>query len=159
MVINNEKSVLLKDILKQEDVYISNNLKSRQEILKFGSQKIFPYVKDFCSQKVLYEKLKEVDKLNLVLENGLFIPHTKFPELENIYSVLIISPNGIKDERAGLDIYLSFLFLSPLKPAFFQTHLNLLSYITRIFKKELIDILRTVSSPLEAYKIITGIEK
>ena len=159
MVINNNRSILFKDVLKEQDIYIENKIKSRQEILKFGSQKIINYIKDICSAKVLYEKLSEVDKLNVALENGLFLPHVKFPDLENIYSTLIISPHGIKDDRSDFDIFVSFLFLSPLKPSFFQIHLNFLSHVAQIFKKDFIDVLKTLHSPSEVYKMIIAAEK
>jgi len=159
MTISNNQSISFRDVLKENNIYIENKLKSRQDILKFGSQKISNYIKNICSPKVLYEKLLEVDKLNVVLENGLFLPHAKFQDLDRIYSILIITPKGIKDDSSDFNIFVSYFFLSPLKPSFFQTHLNLLSHVAQIFKKEFIDNLKNLTLASDIYKMIIAAEK
>ncbi|PIS47139.1 MAG: hypothetical protein COT17_04910 [Elusimicrobia bacterium CG08_land_8_20_14_0_20_51_18] len=158
-MIKEMQSVLLKDTLKPEDVYFVNDLKTRQELIKFGSQKIHPLIKGICSNKVLYERLAEVDKLNNVLDNGFFIPHAKFSDLKELCSVLLLSPQGVKDDRSETRIFVSFLFLSPLKPSFFQTHLNLLSHVARIFRKEFITEISALKTPAEVYAAILNAEK
>jgi len=151
-------NIVIGDILKTEDIYIQNSIKSRKQALKFCSERIYPKIKDLFSYKVFFDKIVETDKTNIILPSGFYMPHIKIQEIDDILSVLSIFPQGIKDEDSGITFYIVFLFLSPLKPTFFQKHLNILSFLARTFNQNNVADICKLNEPAKIFSYLQNLK-
>jgi PTS system nitrogen regulatory IIA component len=97
-----------------------------------------------------------VEKLNNILETGLYIPHAKLPELDEFCAVMAVIPDGLKDPASPYAVRAAVLLLSPGKPAFFQQHLNVLASMARTFQTPFIDKLCSLSSGAEAAALLAS---
>ncbi len=154
-MIRQSDGITLSDIITPENVLFLEGKPSKEEAVLRLTEKMFPRVSGIIGRKALFDRVAEVEKLNPVLESGFYIPHAKFPELENFYAVLGILPEGFVDPVTGLTVRAALLLLSPHKPAFFQRHLNMLSLLSQTFQPELIEKLAVLKDPAAAVALIT----
>ncbi|HNW43565.1 MAG TPA: PTS sugar transporter subunit IIA [Elusimicrobiales bacterium] len=153
-MIRQSDGVSLTAIIGTENVFFLDGRLSREEVVRRLAEKILPQVSGIITDKALFARLAEVEKLNQVLESGFYIPHAKFPELDGFHAVLGISPEGFHDAATGFTVKVVLLLLSPHKPAFFQRHLNMLSLLSQTFQPELIEKLAALKDPAEVLALI-----
>src|SRR5262245_3525410 len=93
-----------------------------------------------------------------VLENGLAIPHARISGIDEIKACLGIIPQGYKDPQENILVRMIFLFLSPQKH--FDTHLQMLAKISRVFQDSgFIEQLSSSSTPEEAFQLLQRQER
>ncbi len=156
-MIRQSDGVSLAAIIKPENVIFLEGALSKEEVVLRLTEKIFPQVSGLISRKALFDRVAEVEKLNPVLESGFYIPHAKFPELDEFHAVFGIVPEGFVDPATGLKVRALLLLLSPHKPPFFQRHLNMLSLLSQTFQAELIDKLAGLKDPAAAAALIRSV--
>lgn len=155
-MIQQSDGVSLSTVINSENIVFLEGTPSREEAVRQLTEKMLPHVNGIISQKLLFERIAEVEKLNQVLESGFYIPHAKFKELHNFFAVLGIIPEGFIDPATGLKVKAALLLLSPYRPAYFQRHLNMLSLLSQTFQPELIEKLAALKDPVAAATLITG---
>lgn len=152
-------SSVLEELLSPEDIYIEPALGTRSAVLEFCARKIHEKIKKIVSYRVFWEKIEQADQTNIILPSGLYIPHLKLQELEKMTAVLVITPSGAKDSFSSSVFYATVFFLTPLKPAFFQKHLNLLSLLSASFSAENIKKIVAMKSSREVYSALSNLKK
>lgn len=155
-MIRQSEGVSLSAIITPENVFFLEGKPSKEEAVRQLTEKILPQVSALITRKALFDRVAEVEKLNPVLESGFYIPHAKFPELDNFHAVLGILPDGFVDPVTGINVKAMLLLLSPHKPAFFQRHLNILSLLSQTFQSELIEKLAAVKDQAAAAALVNG---
>lgn len=143
-------------LITPENVIFLEGKPSKEEAVRQLTERILPQVGGLIARKTLFDRVAEVEKLNPVLESGFYIPHAKFPELDNFHAVLGVLPEGFADPVTGINVKAMLLLLSPHKPAFFQRHLNILSLLSQTFQPELIEKLAALKDPAAAAALIKG---
>lgn len=149
----------MEEFLTKEDVYVEDSLKDRASVLEFCSKKIHLRISKIISYRLFKDKVKEADETNVILPSGLYIPHLKLSEIKKIMAILVLTRNGAVDPVSGNKFYATLFFLSPLNPAFFQKHLNLLSYISSTFSIQNIEIMKGIQTSSELYNFIQSLRK
>ncbi|GAB4031054.1 MAG: hypothetical protein Fur0012_07890 [Elusimicrobiota bacterium] len=152
-------SSVLEELLTSEDVYIEPVLATRAAVLEFCAKKIHEKIKKSLSYRVFWEKIEQADQTNIILPSGLYIPHLKIQELEKMMAVLVMTPGGAKDSFSEAVFYATVFFVTPLKPAFFQKHLNLLSLLSASFSSENIKKMISMKSSKEVYSALRNLKK
>jgi len=155
-MIRQSEGVSLSALINPENVIFLEGKPSKEEAVRQLTEKILPQVSAIITRKALFDRVAEVEKLNPVLESGFYIPHAKFPELDNFHAVLGILPEGFPDPVTGLTVKAALLLLSPHRPVFFQRHLNMLSLLSQTFQPELIEKLAALKDPGAAAALING---
>ena len=155
-MIRQPDGVSLSSLITPENVVFLEGKPSKEEVVRQLTEKILPQVAGIISRKVLFDRVAEVEKLNPVLESGFYIPHAKFPDLDNFHAVLGVLPEGFIDPVTGINVKAVLLLLSPHKPAFFQRHLNMLSLLSQTFQPELIEKLAVLKDPAAALALLKG---
>ena len=155
-MIKQADGVSLSSVITPETVVFLDGPLSKEEAVLRLTEAMLPQVKDIIGRKALFDRVAEVEKLNPVLESGFYIPHAKFPELDNFHAVLGILPEGFIDPVTGINVRAILLLLSPHKPAFFQRHLNMLSLLSQTFQPELIEKLAALKDQSAVAALIKG---
>lgn len=155
-MIRQADGINLSEILNSENIIFLEGPLSKEEAVRRLTEKMLPQVEGIIGRKALFDRVAEVEKLNPVLESGFYIPHAKFPELDGFHVVLGIFPEGFTDPVTGLLVKSALLLLSPHKPAFFQRHLNMLSFLSQTFQPELIAKLAALKTPAAAVALLKG---
>ena len=155
-MIRQADGINLSAILSSENIFFMEGPLSKEEAVRRLTEKMLPQVGDIIGRKALFDRVAEVETLNQVLESGFYIPHAKFPELDAFYAVLGIFPEGFTDPGTGLKVRSALLLLSPHKPAFFQRHLNMLSFLSQTIQPELIAKLAALKTPAAAAALLKG---
>ena len=155
-MIRQPDGVSLSALITPENVIFLEGKPSKEEAVRQLTERILPQVGGLIARKTLFDRVAEVEKLNPVLESGFYIPHAKFPELDNFHAVLGILPEGFIDPVTGINVRAILLLLSPHKPAFFQRHLNILSLLSQTFQPELIEKLAALKDQSAAAALIKG---
>lgn len=155
-MIRQPDGVSLSALITPENVIFLDGKPSKEEAVRQLTEKILPQVAGIIPRKALFDRVAEVEKLNPVLESGFYIPHAKFPDLDNFHAVLGVLPEGFTDPVTGINVKAVLLLLSPHKPAFFQRHLNMLSLLSQTFQPELIEKLAASKGPAEVLALIKG---
>ena len=155
-MIRQPDGVSLAALLTPENVIFLEGKPSKEEAVRQLTERILPQVSGLIARKALFDRVAEVEKLNPVLESGFYIPHAKFPELDNFHAVLGILPEGFIDPVTGINVRAILLLLSPHKPAFFQRHLNILSLLSQTFQPELIEKLAALKDQSAVAALIKG---
>lgn len=155
-MIRQPDAVSLSALITPENVLFLEGKPSKEEAVRQLTEKILPQVAGIIPRKALFDRVAEVEKLNPVLESGFYIPHAKFPDLNNFHAVLGLLPGGFIDPATGINVKAVLLLLSPHKPAFFQRHLNMLSLLSQTFQPELIEKLAVLRDPSAAAALIKG---
>jgi mannitol/fructose-specific phosphotransferase system IIA component (Ntr-type) len=153
-MIRQSDGVSLSSIITPENVVFLEGQLSKEEAVLRLTEAILPQVSGVITRKALFDRVAEVEKLNQVLESGFYIPHAKFPELDGFHAVLGILPAGFTDPVTGLTVKALILLLSPHRPAFFQSHLNMLSMLSQTFQPELIEKLAALKDPAQAAALV-----
>jgi mannitol/fructose-specific phosphotransferase system IIA component (Ntr-type) len=153
MIRQSDGASLSSVITPENVVFLEGQLSKEDAVLRL-TEKMLPQVSGVISRKALFDRVAEVEKLNQVLESGFYIPHAKFPELDGFHAVLGILPEGFTDPATGLKVRALILLLSPHKPEFFQSHLNMLSVLSQTFQPELIEKLAALKDPAAAAALI-----
>ncbi len=149
----------MQEFLTKDDVYVEDSLKDRASVLEFCSKKMHINIAKKMSYRLFIGKVKETDETNIILPSGLYMPHLKLAEIDRIMAILVLTKQGVFDTLSGNKFYVTFFFLSPLNPAFFQKHLNLLSYISSTFNEENIKAMRNIQTSSELYSFIKSLNK
>lgn len=136
----------LSSLLSPENIFYPAGIGDRAALVSFLASKVHPRVSGTITEKALVERLMEVEKLNNVLETGLYIPHAKMEDLSGFYAVMAVLPGGMKDPASAVQVRAALLLLSPGRQAFFQQHLNLLAAMARTFQPQFIDRLCALST-------------
>ncbi|NLI09877.1 MAG: PTS transporter subunit EIIA [Elusimicrobia bacterium] len=152
-----DSSLMLKEAISQSDIHILA-LKDRRAVLDFCAKKMHEKIKKEISLRLFLEKIYQADQTNIVLPSGLYMPHIKIQEADRITAILAILPKGVKDD-SGQDFFACVFFISPLKPAFFQKHLNFLSVLSSSFSASFIKKLCAFNKPSEIYSAFDSIGK
>ena len=155
-MIRQPDGVSLAALLTPENVIFLEGKPSKEEAVRQLTERILPQVSGLIARKALFDRVAEVEKLNPVLESGFYIPHAKFPELDNFHAVLGLLPGGFIDPVTGINVKAVLLLLSPHKPAFFQRHLNMLSLLSQTFQPELIEKLAALKDQAAVAALIKG---
>ena len=155
-MIKQSDGVSLSSVITPETVVFLEGPLTKEEAVRRLTEAILPQVQGVISRNALFERVAQVEKLNQVLESGFYIPHAKFPELQNFFAVLGVFPEGFTDAATGLKVRAALLLLSPHKPAYFQLHLNMLSRLSQTFQPELIDKLASLKDPASAAALLKG---
>lgn len=155
-MIRQPDAVSLSALITPENVLFLEGKPSKEEAVRQLTEKILPQVAGIIPRKALFDRVAEVEKLNPVLESGFYIPHAKFPDLDNFHAVLGVLPGGFTDPATGINVKAVLLLLSPHKPAFFQRHLNMLSLLSQTFQPELIEKLAVLKDPSAAAALVKG---
>ena len=155
-MIRQPDGVSLSALITPENVIFLEGKPSKEEAVRQLTGRILPQVSGLISRKALFDRVAEVEKLNPVLESGFYIPHAKFPELDNFHAVLGLLPGGFIDPVTGINVRAILLLLSPHKPAFFQRHLNILSLLSQTFQPELIEKLAALKDQSAVAALIKG---
>jgi len=155
-MIRQPDGVSLSALITPENVIFLEGKPSKEEAVRQLTERILPQVGGLIARKTLFDRVAEVEKLNPVLESGFYIPHAKFPELDNFHAVLGILPEGFIDPVTGINVRAILLLLSPHKPAFFQRHLNILSLLSQTFQPELIEKLAALKDQSAVAALIKG---
>ncbi len=134
-----QQEVPLAAILKSDYVFFLKGKPSKEEVVKFLTDGLYPQVKDMITSQDLYAKVMEVEKLNNVLETGFYIPHAKLADIDGFHAALAVIPEGFDDAKSGIKVKAALLLLTPNRPIFFQQHLNMLSKLSRLFQTSFID--------------------
>lgn len=92
-------------------------------------------------------------ELSTTLDSGLSIPHTRLENYENIRAALAVLPKPLQDTN-GLPIKAVFLFVTPIRSEFFQTHLLVLSAAVERFSAEFMDRLAACQTTLQALELL-----
>ncbi|HBA60770.1 MAG TPA: hypothetical protein DCZ92_08115 [Elusimicrobia bacterium] len=154
-MIKQSDGVSLSALITPENVLFLENGISKEETVRLLAEKVLPRLGGAITRKALFDRLAEVEKLNQVLESGFYIPHAKFPELENFYGVLGLSREGFTDQATGIKVKAALLLLSPHRPAYFQRHLNMLSLLSQTFQPALIEKLSSLKDPSAVIPLIS----
>ncbi len=147
----------IKEVISEKDIYVAD-LPDRKSALDFCARKMHEKIKKDISLRVFLEKVFQADETNIVLPTGLYMPHLKMPEVSRLHVVLAVLPGGAAD-ISGEKFYICVFFVSPLKPAFFQKHLNFLSSLSSSFTRPFVERLISLRSPSEIYKAIASAKK
>ena len=154
-MIKQSDGVSLSALITPENVLFLESGISKEETVRLLAEKVLPLLGGAIPRKALFDRLAEVEKLNQVLESGFYIPHAKFPELENFYGVLGLSREGFTDQATGIKVKAALLLLSPHRPAYFQRHLNMLSLLSQTFQPALIEKLSSLKDPSAVIPLIS----
>ncbi len=154
-----EQEISLVDLLlKPEHIKIKKDrFKKIEELVDYCLKEIYPSISKVVTMNIVQNKIKSSPSFYTVFENGLFIPHLKLEDLSEFKSLLVITPDGVKDKNTGHNVFITFMLFSPSAPSFFQKHLNILSLITRIFKDSINKII-LMKTPQEIYSYLKSLE-
>ncbi|MBP7795918.1 MAG: PTS sugar transporter subunit IIA [Elusimicrobiales bacterium] len=152
-----EKHITIGDILDCKNIIIERKgFKDLKSLIDFSVSKIFPFLPERFTPENIKERLEVTNLDYSVFENGLFIPHLKLEDLDDFKSILIITPNPVKDNRIKHSIFITFMFFSPLSSDFFDKHLKILSSITQSFRDNIPKLI-SMNSPSEICSYIKSI--
>ena len=153
-----QDSATLASLLSPDNIFYLEGNHDRPGLVAFLASKLHPRVASVIDEKALVARLNEVEKLNNVLETGLYIPHAKLPDLPDFQAAMAVIPAGLKDPASPYAVRAAILLLSPGKPAFFQRHLNMLASMARTFQAPFIDKLCSLRSSAEAAALFSPVE-
>ncbi|KAF0125601.1 MAG: PTS system nitrogen regulatory IIA component [Elusimicrobia bacterium] len=151
-----QDSATLASLLSYDNIFYLEGPCDRPGLVAFLASKLHPRVAEVIGEKALVDRLNEVEKLNNVLETGLYIPHAKLPDLPDFHAAMAVIPAGLKDPASPYAVRAAVLLLSPGKPPFFQQHLNMLASMARTFQTPFIDKLCALRSPAEAAALFSS---
>jgi len=149
-----QEEVHLAAILRNDYVFFLKGKPSKEEVVKFLTDGLYPQVKDFVTAGALYAKVTEVEKLNNVLETGFYIPHAKLSEIAGFHAALAVIPEGFDDAKSGITVKAALLLLTPNRPIFFQQHLNMLSKLSRLFRAPFIESIAAMTTGAQVREAI-----
>ncbi|OGL45551.1 MAG: hypothetical protein A2161_21260 [Candidatus Schekmanbacteria bacterium RBG_13_48_7] len=128
--------------------------KSKEEILKILVNLVCQVYKGINGKDEIVKTLIEREKLKSTgIEDGLAIPHGKFPKLQNMIAAFGRSEKGVDfNSMDGKPTHFLVLILAPERAS--SIHLKSLARISRMFKdKEFRNKLLVTSDPEQIYKI------
>ncbi len=128
----------------------SNKRDALRELAKIAS------FKNGISEEIIFNTIWEREKLSSTgIENGVALPHSKIPGIQNFYLIIGISKNGV--DFKSIDKKLTniiFLLLYPESST--DEHLKLLAEICDIMSIEKVrNSIKNIESPEELIKILS----
>ncbi|MDT8287423.1 MAG: PTS sugar transporter subunit IIA [Elusimicrobiales bacterium] len=151
-----QDSATLASLLTPDNIVYLEGPYDRTGLVAFLASRLHPRVASVIGEKALVDRLNEVEKLNNVLETGLYIPHAKLPDISDFHAAMAVIPAGLKDPSSPYAVRTAILLLSPGTPPFFQQHLNMLASMARTFQVPFIDKLCSLGSPAEAAALFSA---
>ena len=97
--------------------------------------------------------LAREEELSTTLDSGLSIPHVRLENFDKTVAALGVLTRPLKDNN-GLPIKAVFLFITPIRSEFFQTHLLVLSAAVEQFSPEFMDRLAVCQNTQEIIQLL-----
>lgn len=141
-----EHPLRLAKLLSANKVVFLSEIPSKKELFKnlvriacpsADSQEIADWAMHIC---------KREESVSTVLNTGLAIPHARIEGLDEFKVALALFENPVIFSE-NRKIQAMFLFMSPDNPAFFASHLQLLSLVTKTFTHDCIVQLAAAKTP------------
>lgn len=145
----------IKDFISEEGIVFAPSVSSKKRALEILSETLCFQVEDLSKNKVLDALLAREKLGSTGLGNGIAIPHSRMPELENIYVSILKLEEGIEYEAAD-ELPVTFLFSLIVPEDANDEHLQLLANLAELLDNEkLRKSIQASSNPSELYQILT----
>ena len=106
---------------------------------------------------VLQQILNREAELSTTLDSGLSIPHARLESFDRALAALAILHKPLQ-EINGQTVKAIFLFITPVRSDFFQTHLRILSTAVEILSPTIMDKLSVCTSPESVLEQLAGVD-
>lgn len=145
----------IKDFISEEGIVFSSSVSSKKRALEILSETLTYQAQDLNKNKVL-DALLAREKLGTTgLGNGIAIPHSRMPDLDNIYVSILKLEEGIEYEASD-ELPVTFLFSLIVPEDANDEHLQLLASLAELLdNKKLRDSIQECSNASELYQILT----
>ncbi len=145
----------IKDFISEEGIVFSPSVRSKKRALEILSETLTYQAPDLNKNKVLDALLAREKLGSTGLGNGIAIPHSRMPNLDNIYVSILKLEEGI-DYEASDELPVTFLFSLIVPEDANDEHLQLLAGLAELLDNEkLRQSIRECSSTIELYQILT----
>lgn len=102
---------------------------------------------------ILQQILAREAELSTTLDSGLSIPHIRLESYDKILAALAVLPEPLAD-TGGQKIQAVFLFITPVRSEFFQTHLRILSAAVELFSPARMERLSKCTTPQQVTELL-----
>ncbi|MBI4051797.1 MAG: PTS sugar transporter subunit IIA [Elusimicrobia bacterium] len=148
-------STQLSKILTPELVLVVPEASNKYELIETMVRRLCQGRPSLSVEYLMDQVMEREQGLSTTLDTGLSLPHSRVDGTNEIFAVLAILPKGLLDTHATeILIRTILLFFSPNDPKFFQSHLQFLQSVSKLFQPALIDQLISFSTPQQVLDLI-----
>lgn len=145
----------IKDFISEEGIVFSTSVSSKKRALEILSETLTYQAQDLNKNKVLDALLAREKLGSTGLGNGIAIPHSRMPELDNIYVSILKLEEGIEYEASD-ELPVTFLFSLIVPEDANDEHLQLLASLAELLDNEkLRESIQKCSNANELYQTLT----
>ncbi len=145
----------IKDFISEEGIVFSTSVSSKKRALEILSETLTYQAQDLNKNKVLDALLAREKLGSTGLGNGIAIPHSRMPELDNIYVSILKLEEGIEYEASD-ELPVTFLFSLIVPEDANDEHLQLLASLAELLDNEkLRESIQKCSNASELYQTLT----
>ncbi len=124
-----------KDFISEQGIIFSPSVSSKKRALEILSETLAFQDSNLSKSKVLDALLAREKLGSTALGNGIAIPHSRMPELDNIYASILKLEEGVEYE-ANDDLPVNFLFSLIVPEDANDEHLQILGSLAELLDNE-----------------------
>lgn len=146
------EKINIADLIAQR-VWLAPAETNKQQVLEQSARLLCEADPALHFEEIFPQILAREEELSTTLDSGLSIPHVRLENFDKTVAALAVLPRPLQDSN-GLPIKAVFLFITPVRSEFFQTHLLVLSAAVERFSPSFMDKLAVCQTPEEIVQLL-----
>ncbi len=144
-----------KDFISEKGIIFSPSVSSKKRALEILSETLAFQDGNLSKSKVLDALLAREKLGSTALGNGIAIPHSRMPELDNIYASILKLEEGVEYEASD-DLPVNFLFSLIVPEDANDEHLQILGSLAELLDNEQIrEAIHKSTNSSELFQLLT----